>query len=102
MSRGGKPLQLVKADLLDASGWTAAAAGCDFVVHVASPVLWDVPASQGEARVVKPAVDGTLNVLRAAANAGVKVRIIFKPFLSLSCSDADLGLGLPRECRGLS
>lgn len=45
-------------------------AGCDYVLHVASPFPSGVPKSDDE--LVRPAVDGTLRVLRAAVDAGVK------------------------------
>jgi dihydroflavonol-4-reductase len=61
-------LQFAVADLTADTGWDAAVAGCDFVLHVASPL--------GEAAdrdaFLKPARDGTLRVLAAAVKAGVK------------------------------
>jgi nucleoside-diphosphate-sugar epimerase len=58
------------ADLTKDAGWDAALAGCDYVLHVASP-LSGAPTSDRDA-FVAPARDGTLRVLRAATNAGVK------------------------------
>jgi len=63
-------LSVVVADLNDDRGWDAAVAGCDYVLHVASP-LGGRPVKKRHA-LVAPARDGTLRVLRAAANAGVK------------------------------
>lgn len=63
-------LELVQADLLDDRGWERAAQGCVYVLHVASPV-GTVPRDQVEA-LVKPAREGTLRVLKAAAQAGVR------------------------------
>ena len=64
------PLELVEADLLDADSWHKAVEGIEIVLHMASPVTMnpDVP----DEEIINPAVDGTLNVLRAAQKAGVK------------------------------
>lgn len=61
---------VVTADLASDDGWAAAVDGCDYVMHVASPLPNYTPKSDDE--LVRPAVDGTLRVLRAAADAGVK------------------------------
>jgi dihydroflavonol-4-reductase len=62
-------LEFARADLESDAGWAEALAGCDAVLHVASPF----PASQpkDEQVLIRPAVDGTLRVLRAALAAGV-------------------------------
>lgn len=64
----GDRLAFVHADLLSDDGWAAACAGVDQVLHVASPLT----ATQDEEEVIRPAVDGTLRVLRAARDAGVR------------------------------
>lgn len=61
---------VVAADLAKDDGWAAAVDGCDYVMHVASPIPNERPKSDDE--LVRPAVDGTLRVLRAAADAGVR------------------------------
>jgi len=63
-------LSVVVADLNDDRGWDAAVAGCDYVLHVASPLGGG--ASKDRDALIAPARDGTLRVLRAAAKAGVK------------------------------
>jgi len=63
-------LSIVVADLNDDRGWDAAVAGCDYVLHVASPLGGG--AVKDRHALVAPARDGTLRVLRAAAKAGVK------------------------------
>ena len=65
-------LSFVVADLLRDKGWAEACAGCDYVIHVASPMT----ATKNEEEVIRPAVDGVLRVLRAARDAGVK-RVVF-------------------------
>lgn len=68
--RAVEGVEVVAADLLRDDGWASAVEGCDYVVHVASPFPRETPRSEDE--VIRPAVDGTLRVLRAAADAGVK------------------------------
>jgi dihydroflavonol-4-reductase len=58
------------ADLTRDEGWDAATAGCDHVLHVASPLGSDDP-RDAEA-VIAPARDGALRVLAAATGAGVR------------------------------
>jgi nucleoside-diphosphate-sugar epimerase len=66
----GGDLDFVEADLSSDDGWAAAVAGVDAVLHVASPT---VGGSLRDAdAMVRPAVDGTLRVLRASAAAGVR------------------------------
>ncbi|KHN74926.1 Dihydroflavonol-4-reductase [Toxocara canis] len=59
---GGDKVELVEADLEDDKGWTDAVKGCTYVLHVASP--FPIVADES---IIKTAVDGTLRVLRAAA-----------------------------------
>lgn len=63
-------LEIVKADLLDAESIDKAVEGCDYVIHVASPFPLTNPTDENE--LIKPAVDGTLNVMRAAHKHKVK------------------------------
>ena len=57
-------------DLLEDKGWDAAVDGCDYVLHVASPFILEVPSDEDV--LIKPAVDGTLRVLNACSKANVK------------------------------
>jgi len=70
MLRPGDNLRVVRADLSSDDGWADAAAGCDGVLHVASPTLTQAPKNDDE--MVRPAIDGTLRVLRAARDGGVR------------------------------
>jgi len=63
-------LRVVRADLQSDDGWREAVAGCEAVLHVASPTLTQVPKNDDE--MIRPAVDGTVRVLRAARDAGVR------------------------------
>jgi nucleoside-diphosphate-sugar epimerase len=63
-------LSFVEADLTRDAGWAEAVAGCDYVLHVASPLGGG--ANDDDEALIPPARDGTLRVLRAAVDAGVK------------------------------
>ena len=63
-------LEYCELDLLSDSGWDEAVAGCDFVMHVASPFFSKIPKDENE--LIKPAVEGTLRALEAAHKAGIK------------------------------
>ncbi|MEC3955201.1 aldehyde reductase [Nocardia sp. CDC153] len=67
-------VELVEADLGSDAGWAAAVAGCRYVVHTASPFPSTEPGHEDE--LIRPAVDGTLRVLRAAAASGVERVVI--------------------------
>src|SRR5438270_11812754 len=66
----GERLTVITADLTRDEGWTQAAAGCDHVLHVASPFPAAQPKDPDE--LIVPAREGTLRVLRAALAAGAK------------------------------
>ncbi|XP_073100965.1 cinnamoyl-CoA reductase 1-like isoform X1 [Elaeis guineensis] len=75
LEKASENLQLFKADLLDYDTLKAAFAGCEGVFHVASPV----PATKvldPEAKVITPAVNGTLNVLQACSEKKIKRVIV--------------------------
>jgi len=63
-------LTFAVADLLKDEGWRDAAEGCTFVLHVASPFPAKAPKHEDE--LIVPAREGTLRVLRAARDAGVR------------------------------
>ncbi|KAI3919136.1 hypothetical protein MKW98_016689 [Papaver atlanticum] len=63
-------LILCKADLLDYGSLLDAINGCEGVFHTASPVTDDPE------QMVEPAVNGTTNVIKAAAESGVR-RVVF-------------------------
>ena len=67
-------LELVEADLLDEDSLFKAIEGSIFVVHTASPVLIGKP--KNEDVLIKPAVEGTMAVVRAAHKNRVKRVVI--------------------------
>ena len=56
--------ELAVADLLSEAGWGEAVAGCNGIMHVASPFILGLPAHEDD--LIRPAVHGVKNVLRAA------------------------------------
>jgi len=74
-------LSFVAADLQNDAGWSEAAAGCDYVLHVASPFPPSVPKHEDE--LIVPAREGTLRVLRAARDAGVKRVVMTSSFAAI-------------------
>jgi nucleoside-diphosphate-sugar epimerase len=81
-------LSFVAADLESDAGWPEAAAGCQYVLHVASPFPAGVPKHEDE--LIIPAREGALRVLRASRDAGVK-RVV------LTSSFAAIGYGQPPQ-----
>jgi dihydroflavonol-4-reductase len=63
-------IEFVEADLNSDAGWGRAAMGAQYVLHVASPVPLTDPKDDDE--LIRPARDGTLRVITAARDAGVK------------------------------
>jgi nucleoside-diphosphate-sugar epimerase len=72
-------LEVVVAGLLADEGWAAAAAGCEEVHHVASPMIH----SDDLDEVLLPARDGTLRVLRAARDAGARRVVLTSSFAAI-------------------
>jgi dihydroflavonol-4-reductase len=72
-------IQFVEADLNSDTGWDRAAVGAQYALHVASPVPVTDPKNDDE--LVRPARDGTLRVLKAARDAGVK-RVVMTSSIS--------------------
>jgi nucleoside-diphosphate-sugar epimerase len=82
----GDRLAFFAADLEQDSGWAEAVAGCDYVLHVASPFPSTLPKHEDE--LIVPAREGALRVLRAARDTKVK-RVV------LTSSFAAIGYGHP-------
>ncbi len=89
----GDALSCVAADLASDEGWPQAVAGCDFVLHVASPFPPGAPKHEDE--LIIPAREGALRVLRAARAAGVQ-RVV------MTSSFAAIGYGRPPADRPFS
>ena len=72
-------LELVECDL-DENCWDAAVKDCRYVLHTASPVPIANPEDEDE--VIKPAVEGTMFVLRACQKAGTVKRIVLTSLIA--------------------
>jgi dihydroflavonol-4-reductase len=66
----GSRVSVLAADLTSDDGWADAAAGCRYVLHVASPFPPVQPKDPDE--LIVPARDGAMRVLRASLDAGVE------------------------------
>lgn len=64
------PVEFFEADLGSDEGWGELVAGCRYVHHVASPLPLKEPKDEDE--LIRPAREGALRVLRAAAGEGVE------------------------------
>ncbi|HEX4311459.1 MAG TPA: aldehyde reductase [Acidobacteriaceae bacterium] len=74
-------LSFFAADLMNDGGWKEAMSGCEYVLHVASPFPAGVPKDENE--LIGPARDGTIRVLRAARDAGVKRVVLTSSFAAI-------------------
>ena len=81
-------LEFFIADLLNDDGWKEAVEGSKYVLHVASPFFLGEP--ENEDVFIKPAVEGTLRVLKACADSDVQKVVLTSSF-------AAVGYGHPRE-----
>ncbi len=81
-------LSFYETDLLKYLNWDKAVADCDYVLHVASPIFLKVPKDENE--MILPAVEGTLRVLKAARDAGVKRVVMTSNFGAVGYSHTDM------------
>ena len=78
------PLDLCEADLVNKESWLPAVQGCKYVFHLASPFPSSAPKHPND--VIRPAVDGTVNVLAACAESGsVKKVVLTSSIAAISC-----------------
>eukprot|EP00057_Strongylocentrotus_purpuratus_P027714 XP_011682188.1 PREDICTED: dihydroflavonol-4-reductase [Strongylocentrotus purpuratus] len=67
-------LELLGAELENEESWKSAVDGCTYVLHTASPFPLALP--NDENTVIKPAVEGVTNVLKAVAANGKVKRVV--------------------------
>ena len=77
----GDRVSFAAADLENDAGWAEAAAGCDYVLHVASPFPPGVPKHEDE--LIVPAREGALRVLRASRDTGIKRVVLTSSFAAI-------------------
>ncbi len=82
-------LSFSELDLESDTGWDAALAGIDVLIHSASP--FPIASPKDENDLVRPAVEGTLRALRAAHSAGVKRVILTSSVAAIYGNDLPAG-----------
>jgi nucleoside-diphosphate-sugar epimerase len=82
----GDRVSFVAADLTTDAGWPEAVAGCDYVLHVASPFPLSNPKDEND--LIVPAREGALRVLRASRDAGVKRVVLTSSFAAIGYGHA--------------
>jgi len=80
-------LAFIETDLTKDNNWGEAVKGCKYVLHVASPIASTMPKDDND--MIRPAVDGTLRVLKAARAAGVKRVVLTSNFGAIGYSHKD-------------
>jgi nucleoside-diphosphate-sugar epimerase len=80
-------IEFIQADLTSDTNWDKAVENCDYVLHVASPIHLRIPKDENE--MIIPAVEGTLRVLKAARDAGVKRVVMTSNFGAVGYSHKD-------------
>jgi nucleoside-diphosphate-sugar epimerase len=68
-------LEMFEADLTRIGSFDAAMAGCDVVIHTASPYFLDQP-KDVQRELIEPALNGTLNVLSAVNRCATVTRVV--------------------------
>jgi nucleoside-diphosphate-sugar epimerase len=74
-------LQCFAADLLSDEGWPQATHGCDYVLHVASPLPGGATGDEND--LILPAREGAVRALRAARDAAVKRVVLTSSFAAI-------------------
>src|SRR5262252_538475 len=82
------------AELTADAGWNEAASGCDYMLHVASPVAAAEPKNPDE--LIVPARDGTRRAIGAALKSGVK-RVVLTSSVAAASPRASAGDGVSDE-----
>jgi len=88
-------LSFIETDLLKDTNWDEAVKGCDYVLHVASPIFSKMPKDDNE--LIRPAVEGTLRVLKAARDADVKRVVVTSNFGAIGYSHKDPNTEITEE-----
>lgn len=89
-------LHFFQADLMSDEGWEEATQGCAYVLHVASPFPLSAP--KDENVLIRPAVEGTLRVLRFAKAAGVRRVVVTSSFAAIGYGRDDYNITLDETC----
>ena len=74
-------IEFCELDLLKDDGWDDAVSGCDYVLHLASPVLFGAPKNPDT--LIKPALEGIQRCLKAAVKHKVKRFVMTSSFAAI-------------------
>jgi dihydroflavonol-4-reductase len=88
-------LSVHAADLLSDEHWAHVTEGCDYVLHVASPLPAKQPKDANE--LIVPAREGTLRVLRAALDAGVERVVLTSSVAAIRGGNEGIGRPLTEQ-----
>lgn len=81
----GVDVELVEGDVLDAASVRAAMEGCDTLFHCAAVfAIW----AKDERTILRPAIEGTENVLRAAKEAGIRRTVLTSSVAAVGASES--------------
>lgn len=85
-----------KADLLDKGSYLESMQGCSVVFHTASPFIMNVPKGKEHEVVLDPAVKGTQNVLKSAAETSSVKRVVLTSSMYAVTVDAQDSLDVEK------
>ena len=74
-------LEICELDLLKDDGWDEAVSGCDYVMHVASPLLDREPKDQDE--IIRPAHEGLMRALKSSVRNKIKRFVMTSSFSAI-------------------
>ncbi|XP_024032264.1 dihydroflavonol 4-reductase-like, partial [Morus notabilis] len=87
MWTGSDRLRLFRADLNEEGSFNEAVKGCDGVFHVATPMEFGAAVEENiesyvQSHIIDPAINGTLNLLRACLESKSVKRVVFTSSIS--------------------
>lgn len=74
-------LEICELDLLKDDGWDEAVSGCDYIMHVASPLLDREPKDQDE--IIRPAHEGLMRAIKSSVRNKVKRFVMTSSFSAI-------------------
>jgi len=90
-------LKLFKADLLDQGAFAVPMAGCELVIHTASPFVV-TGFTDANAALVRPALEGTRNVLQAVNATNSVRRVVLTSSVAATFGDSWDARHVPGHC----
>ncbi|CAI9278971.1 unnamed protein product [Lactuca saligna] len=97
-------LSLFEANLTEEGSFESAVNGCECVFHMATPVIPSVSVSDPKAKLIDPAVKGTLNVLKSAAKVSSLKRVVLTSSMSavmFRVEPREFGAVVDETCYGI-